>query len=108
MVGEAEPAFNATVVGWVMACMGVTLVVVLARELRNVPGAHFVHWSWPCFALYCPVAHDVHASFSGLAAAASLRSLPAPHLTHDRRAGWSWKRPAWHEEHAAGSADAAD
>lgn len=37
MVGEVEPAFDATVVGWVMACIGITLVVVLARELRNVP-----------------------------------------------------------------------
>ena len=78
-------------------------VPLLPRDL-----SHFVHLSRPCLALYCPVAQDVHASFSGLAATASLRSLPAPHLTHDRRAGWSWKRPAWHEEHAAGSVDAAD
>ena len=37
MIGQVEPAFDPVVVGWVMACIGVLLVAVLARELRNVP-----------------------------------------------------------------------
>lgn len=37
MISVAEPTFDTTTVGWVIACMGVVLVAVLARELRNVP-----------------------------------------------------------------------